>query len=301
MAVPDFQTFLLPLLELTSDQQEHSMSDATDYMAKKFNLSDLDRNEMLPSGQQRRLDNRIGWARSHLTKAGLVETTRTSHFRITQLGLEAVAAKPEKIDLKYLDQFPGHAEFRKRSKGVVQEATTSQDAGQTPREAMEYNYQKLREDLAQNLLDTIKRQSPTFFERLVVDLLVKMGYGGSIRDAGQAIGKSGDEGIDGIIKEDKLGLDIIYIQPKKWDGPVSRPEIQKLVGALAGQRARKGVFITTSTFTGEARGYVRGLDTKIVLIDGEELAQLMIDHNVGITNDSVYEIKKIDADYFVNS
>jgi restriction system protein len=181
-------------------------------------------------------------------------------------------------------------------------AEVSVNGQQTPEELLEYSYQRIRQDLAQEMLNKVKESSPSFFERLVVELLVRMGYGGSRADAGKAVGKSGDEGIDGIIKEDRLGLDAIYIQAKKWEGTVGRPEIQKFVGALHGQGAKKGVFITTSTFSNEARDYVsRGDSLKIVLIDGQELAQLMIDFDVGVAKVSSYEIKKLDFDYFTDA
>jgi restriction system protein len=208
--------------------------------------------------------------------------------------------------MRYLEQFPEYLDFKNRvrpkseKQGTAPHGKTNGDVPeyQTPKDAIELSYQRLKEALAQELLSTIKGQTPGFFERLVVELLVRMGYGGSIRDAGQAIGRTGDEGIDGIIKEDKLGLDIIYIQAKRWDRTVGRPEIQQFAGALAGQRARKGVFITTSSFSNDAKSYVAGIDSKIVLIDGEQLAQLMIDHSVGVATDTVYELKRIDSDYF---
>lgn len=300
MAIPDFQTIMLPLLTFAGDGQEHFMLDAVTYIAKKFELTDEERNEMLPSGQQRRLDNRVGWSRSHLTKAGLLETTKTSHFRITSEGLKVLQAQPPKIDVIFLDKYAGHLEFRK---GPTKGPKPPEPGGeQSPKETIENSYQKLREDLAQEILATIKKQSPAFFERLVVTLLVAMGYGGSIADAGQAVGKSGDGGIDGIIKEDKLGLDVIYIQAKRWaQGTVGRPDIQGFVGALEG-RTNKGVFITTSDFTTEARNYARSLNSKkVVLLDGGELAQLMIDYNIGVTRDAVYEIKRVDADFFTEA
>ena len=301
MPVPDFQSMTLPILELIADEQEHSQQDAVEYVAQRFSLSDEDRNEFLPSGQQRRLDNRVGWVRTHLTKAGLMEPTRMSHFRITKSGMEVLQGNPQKIDLAFLDQFPGHLEFRKKNRTTPSLRPSLDTTEQSPKEAIETSYQRLREALAQELLDSIKGQSPSFFERLVVELLVAIGYGGSIKDAGQAIGKSGDGGIDGIIKEDKLGLDTIYLQAKRWESVVGRLEIQKFAGALMGQKARKGVFITTSTFTADARGYVMTIDSKIVLIDGKELAQLMIDYDIGVTRDSLYEVKKMNADYFADA
>jgi restriction system protein len=206
--------------------------------------------------------------------------------------------------MKLLEHYPAYLDFKNRvrvksaSPAEIAERDDGRESKQTPKDAIELNYAKLKQALAQELLSTIRHQSPAFFEQLVVELLVKMGYGGSIRDAGQAIGRTGDEGIDGIIKEDKLGLDVIYIQAKRWDRTIGRPEIQQFAGALQGQRARKGVFISTSSFTNDARNFAAGIDSKIVLIDGEQLAQLMIDNNVGVTVDTVYELKRIDGDYF---
>lgn len=300
MPIPDFQSIMLPLLQFASDGQEHSIHQAVDALAGVLGLSEIERNELYPSGKGPIFDDRVGWARTHLKQSALLQYTRRTYFKITERGVAVLKQSPQKIDLRYLSQFPEFLNFknRVRVKGPKDGIAHNSMSEQTPKEAIELNYQRLKESLAQELLSTIKRQSPSFFERLVVELLVRMGYGGSIRDAGQAIGKTGDEGIDGIIKEDKLGLDIIYIQAKRWDRTVGRPEIQQFAGALAGQRARKGVFITTSSFTNEARGYVSGIDSKIVLIDGEELAQLMIDHNVGVAIDTVYELKRIDSDYF---
>jgi restriction system protein len=303
MAVPDFQTLMLPLLELAGDGNEHAMSEAVEYIAKRFTLSDKERNELLPSGQQRRLDNRVGWTRTHLTKAGLLETTKTSHFRITATGQRVLTQKPQKIDMLFLDQFPGHLEFRKgNSKGKATISPIVSDLSQQPpKEIIESAYQRLQEELAQQLLDVIKKQSPIFFERLVIDLLLAMGYGGSREDAGQRIGGSGDGGVDGIIREDRLGLETIYVQAKRWDdGTVGSPEVQKFVGALTKRNAKKGVFITTSTFTADARNFVENLQYNVALIDGRELAQLLIEHNVGVTGDVKYEVKKINSDYFTD-
>jgi restriction system protein len=256
----------------------------------------------LPSGQQTVFDNRVGWARTHLKKAVLLEYPKRGFFQITERGRDLLTQNPTKINIKFLNQFPEHIEFLNSKKdNDKSEPEIIETSETTPQESIEFGYQKIRKELELELLNRVKSCSPDFFERLVVDLLVKMGYGGSRRDAGRAIGKSGDGGIDGIIKEDKLGLDIVYVQAKRWDNTVvGRPEIQKFVGALHGQRARKGVFITTSRFSQEAREYVSIIDSKIVLIDGEELAQLMIDNHVGVSTVSIYEIKKIDSDYFID-
>ncbi len=304
MSIRDFQSFMLPLLQFTADQQEHSLREAIENLAQAFQLSEQERKELLPSGQQAVFDNRASWASTHLKKAGLLESTRRSFFRITQRGLDVLSQNPSRIDIKLLEQFPEFVEFRgsgKKDKGVAAEIELEANGHQTPEELLEYGYQKIRQDLAQEVLNRVKASSPSFFERLVVELLVRMGYGGSRKDAGEAVGKSGDEGIDGIIKEDRLGLDVIYIQAKKWEGAVSRPEIQKFAGALQGQRAKKGIFITTSSFSNEARDFASRIDSKLVLIDGKQLAQLMIDNDVGVSKVSSYEIKKIDFDYFVDA
>jgi restriction system protein len=299
MPIPDFQTIMLPLLRLTGDQEEHSLRQTIETLADKFELTALERRELLPSGRQATFDNRVGWARTYMKKAGLVEYTRRGYFQITQLGLEVLEQNPPEINIAFLKQFPEFVEFQTgRRDKTTKKAAAEPEETQTPEEQMEAAYQTLREALASDLLQTIKDQSPSFFERLVVDLLVKMGYGGTRKDAGQAVGGSADGGIDGIIKEDRLGLDTVYIQAKRWDNRVSRPEIQKFAGALHGQWAKRGIFITTSDFTQNARDYASHIDTKIVLIDGDSLAQLMIDYNVGVAPVASYEIKRIDSDYF---
>ena len=302
MTIPDFQAIMLPLLQYASDGKEHSLRDAITFLADVFNLSDDERKELLSSGQQAVFDNRVGWARTHLKKAGLVESLKRGFFQITTRGKDVLNQNIAAINVKFLGKFPEYIEFRTtRKDNDKSEPEIIEISETTPQESIEFGYQKIRKELELELLNRVKSCSPDFFERLVVDLLVKMGYGGSRRDAGRAIGKSGDGGIDGIIKEDKLGLDIVYVQAKRWDNTVvGRPEIQKFVGALHGQRARKGVFITTSRFSQEAREYVSIIDSKIVLIDGEELAQLMIDNHVGVSTVSIYEIKKIDSDYFTD-
>ena len=300
MAIPDFQSIMLPLLRFLIDRKEHSLRETIEALAEEFNLTEEERKELLPSGQQATFGNRVGWARTYMKKAGLVKSTRRGYFQITERGLDVLRQNPPKINTAFLKQFPEFIEFqtpRRETKGEAIEQDIV-EIQQTPEEEIEAVYQRVRQSLATELLQTIKSCSPAFFERLVVDLLIKMGYGGTRKDAGEAIGKSSDGGIDGIIKEDRLGLDIVYIQAKRWDSPVGRPEIQKFAGALQGQRARKGIFITTSTFTNTAQGYVALIDTKIVLIDGNLLAQLLIDHNVGVTMATSYELKRIDSDYF---
>ena len=304
--IPDFESIMLPLLKLAADKQEHHIREAIEKLASQFNISDDEKKELLPSGQLAVFDNRVGWARTYLKKAGLLETPRRGFLKITERGLKVIESSPSEINVSFLSQFPEFVEFRtiryaKAEEGANETGTTSThllDEKRTPEEYIGIGYNLLQKDLASDLLERIKQCSPDFFEKLVVELLVKMGYGGSIQDAGKAIGRSGDEGIDGIIKEDKLGLDIIYIQAKKWDSSVSRPEIQKFAGALQGQRARKGIFITTSSFSRDAIEYVSKIDNKIILIDGEQLSKLMIDHDVGVSKVSSFDIKKIDSDYF---
>lgn len=298
MAVPDFQSVMLPLLKFSGDKKEHSMREAIEIIGEEFNLTEDDRKALLPSGMQPVFDNRVGWSKTYLKKAGLLESKRRGYFNITEEGLKVLAQNPPKIDINFLMQFPGYVEFR--TGGKDNPVTSKTPEPETPEEILENSYQNLRDTIAQDLLNNIKSCSPEFFEKLVVDLLINMDYGGSRRDAGEAIGRSGDEGIDGIIKEDKLGLDTIYIQAKRWENTVSRPEIQKFAGALQGQQAKKGVFITTSKFSEGAKEYAKIIDSKVVLIDGERLAQLMIDYNIGVSKIKSYHLKKIDTDYFTD-
>ena len=299
MAIPGYQSIMLPLLKFAGDRQEHSLRETIEALADEFDLTDEERRELLPSGQQSIFDNRVGWARTYLKKAGLLISTRRGYYQITERGVAVLKQNPPEITASFLKQFPEFVEFQRPQKGR-EEGPEEQAVGetQTPEEEIEGAYQRVRQGLAAELLQTVKSCSPSFFERLVLDLLVKMGYGGTRRDAGQAIGRSGDGGIDGIIKEDRLGLDIVYIQAKRWDSSVGRPEIQKFAGALQGQRAKKGIFITTSDFTQAAQEYVSLIDSKIVLMDGSTLAQLMIDYNIGVATVGTYELKRIDSDYF---
>lgn len=303
MPIPDFQTLMLPMLQATEDGKEHGHPELIASLAATFNLSDEEINELLPSGRQTRLDNRSRWAKIYLLRSGLLEYSRRGFVRITERGKAILAQNPAKINMAFLKQFPEYVEFKQKGKAesnAIPQEDPLAEREITPEEIIEKGYFEIRKALASDLLEQISTISPARFERLVIDLLVKMGYGGGFKDAGTHSGKSGDEGIDGTIKEDKLGLDIIYIQAKKWKlgNVVGRPEIQKFVGALAGQGAKKGIFITTSAFTKEARDYAPRNETKIVLIDGDELAQLMIDHNLGVSTVSIYEVKRVDNDYF---
>ncbi len=289
-----------PLMELISDGKEHSMREALDRLAEHFKLTDQERKQLLPSGGQELFTNRVAWAKTHLRMAGLIEPTARGIFKITPRGQTVLQTTRDRIDLRLLQKQPGYLEARgkKREKPTTNGASEHAEDVQTPEELMEESFQTIRENLGGELLAKLKNSSPEFFERLVVELLVRMGYGGTRKDAGQAIGKSGDEGIDGIIKEDRLGLDTIYIQAKKWGQTVGRPEIQKFAGALQGVRAKKGIFITTSDFSKEAVDYAARIDSKIVLIDGEQLWNLMIDFGIGVSTFATYELKRIDGDYF---
>ncbi|WP_374325112.1 restriction endonuclease [Aquipseudomonas alcaligenes] len=298
MPIPDFQTLMRPLLELHSDKNEHLNRDLVDTLAQQFKLTEEERREMLPSGRAKLFDNRVGWAKTYIANAGLIQSPKRAISIITERGIE-VLNQGQPINLKLLKGITESQESitatEKQKKTIPTENNTEET---TPEESFENAYLKVRQEVEQELLQNILNNSPDFLERLVVDLVVKMGYGGSQKDAGEAIGKSGDEGIDGVIKEDPLGLDIIYLQAKRYEGTVGRPEIQKFAGALQGQRARKGIFITTSSYSREALDYVSKIETKIILIDGKTLTKLMLDHGVGVSTNTVYEVKKIDTDYF---
>jgi len=299
MPVPDFQSFFKPLLDLASDEQEHSVSEARKRLAVEFKMTEEDLSEMLPSGTQAKFDNRVAWAKSYFIQAKVLKATRRAHFKITERGMELWEQGHQRIDVKILDQYPEFVEFHKPSKPEkLDEGSKSISYAETPEEIFQDAYESIHNELALNLLSQVKENSPKFFENLVVDLMVAMGYGGSRADAGKSLGKSGDEGIDGIIKEDRLGLDVIYLQAKRWEGTVGRPDIQKFVGALHGKRAKKGVFITTGKFSDDANNYVINIDPRVILIDGLKLAEYMITFNLGVTISSVYEIKKVDTDYF---
>lgn len=298
MAIPDFQTIMRPLLVCLANGEMQSGRETVEVLSKHFQLSDEEQAELLPSGQQPIFTNRIAWAKAHLKKAGLLESPSRGLYKITPRGLDALAQKDQKINLKYLKQFEEYGNGSADS--AIAKPNDEQKASDTltPSEHIEMGYQRIREELEYELLSKIKESSPAFFERLVVELLVAMGYGGSRKDAGKTIGGSGDGGVDGVIKEDRLGLDVIYIQAKRWEAVVGRPEIQKFAGALQGQRAKKGVFITTSAFSKEAMEYVAMIENKIVLIGGKELTGLMVDFDVGVSKIASYDVKRLDLDYF---
>jgi restriction system protein len=275
-------------------------------LASEFALAPEEIAQRLPSGTQATFTNRVAWAKSHLKGAGLVESPRRGVYRITNRGRAVLAENPTKLGINFLMRFPEYVAYRRggRNDGEGSESAIAPPTsvappdGRTPDDLMEDGYQQLRAALMAELRERIAVMLPAAFEQLVVDLLMAMGYGGPQEDSGLVVGRGGDEGIDGVIREDRLGLETIYVQAKRWQGSVGRPEIQRFAGALQGQRARKGVFITASTFTGEARAYADSIPTKIVLVDGTQLAELMIDNGVGVTAVRRYEIRRVDSDYF---
>ncbi|NLB32054.1 MAG: restriction endonuclease [Alcaligenaceae bacterium] len=307
MAIPDFQSFMRPILSSVSNGQTLTLNELREYAIDFFELSTEESNERLPSGKQTVVSNRVGWARTYLNKAGLLQIPSKGLVKITERGREVLATGPERITVTWLKRYPEFAEFHSPRPSeniktinisVQTEEKTIVDEENTPDERLNSAYQELMFSLADELLTQVLASSPEFFEDLVVDLMIAMGYGGSHKEAGSATRRTADDGIDGIIKEDKLGLDVIYLQAKRWNYTVHRPEIDKFIGALTRQRARKGVFITTSDFSTGAREATLGLDIKVVLIDGKELAKLMVENNLGCSIKQVYEVKQLDTDYF---
>jgi len=300
--IPDFQTIMLPVLELLKDKEEHTLQELISKISDKYKLTEKERKELLPSGNQAIINNRVGWSRTYLKKAGLIDSPRRATFVITDKGLEVLNNNPQKINVAFLKTLPKFKEWQDdySSKERIDESTeeTEISSEKTPQELLDYAFQKLTNELSIELLDTVKSCTPVFFENLVIDLIVRMGYGGSRKEAGKAIGKSGDGGIDGIINEDKLGLETIYIQAKKWENVVPVKEIRDFAGALLGKKAKKGIFITTSHYPKSAYTYVNSIEHKIILIDGKKLTELMIENNVGLSIQMKYEVKKIDTDYF---
>jgi restriction system protein len=299
MPIPDFQTIMLPMLEYLGDGKTRTISDLYDHLSTHFKLSEIEKKELLPSGKQPIFNNRVGWARTYMKKAGLLDSPRRGEVKITKVGRDLLLTKPQKISVKTLDKYPGFTEYHRQKKEKELPPEKGPDK-RTPEEILASSYTVLRETLEDELLTKVLSKKYDFFERMVVELLVKMGYGGSIPEAGKAIGKSGDGGLDGVIKEDRLGLDEIYVQAKSWavDNIVGRPDVQRFIGALSGPRAKKGIFITTSDFSKEAREFAKQNQTRVVLINGKELVKLMFDHNVGVTTSNVYEVKQIDFDFF---
>jgi restriction system protein len=302
MAIPNYETIMLPMLEHIQDGATYPFGEVVDAMAEHFAISSEEQQVTTATGNPL-FRGRVGWAKTYLKQAQLLDSPQRAHVKITPRGLQVLAGQPARIDGKVLRQFTEFTNFQKRSRSTAATTSVSPElptSQATPEETLEHAFEELNRALAQELLSQVQSCTPRFFEKLVVDLLVAMGYGGSFADAAQVVGKSGDGGIDGIIKEDKLGLDAIYVQAKKWDSSssMSRPDIQSFVGALEGHHASKGVFITTARFSEQARDYARGVRSKVVLIDGEQLARFMIEHNVGVSTRTTYEIKKLDSDYF---
>ncbi len=299
MAVPDYQSFLLPILKLAADEKEHSSGQALETIPTQFNLSEEDKNQLLPSGRQRTIDNRISWAITYLKKAGLLQSINRGTFKITERGLEVLRRNPPSLNKNFLMQYQEFREFQNIDQGDERVAPAPESSVETPEEILENSYNSLQAQLAKDLLDKVKASPPKFFENLVLDLLLAMGYGGSRKDAAEAVGKAGDEGIDGIIKEDRLGLDAIYVQAKRWDGVVGRPLVQGFAGSLDVHRSNKGILITTSGFTADAKSFAERVNKKtIILIDGQRLTELMIEHNIGVAEIHKYSIKRVDNDYF---
>ncbi len=301
MPIPDFQSLMLPIMKIAADGEEHTARELRQRIGDELSLSEQERKELLPSGAQPVFTNRIAWARSHLTMARLLEKTGKGRFRITQPGKDALSSNPSTINMRFLLQFPEYAEARRKAKtdtpvDAPVETTVSENA--SPQERIELAFRELNTSLTTELREKLASIDPFRFEQVVLDLLVKMGYGGSKKEAAQVTQRTGDEGIDGLINEDRLGLEVIYIQAKRWKHKVGRPEIQSFVGAIAGKKAGKGIFITTSDFHDNAREYAASLHQKLVLIDGRRLAELMIEHNIGVAPEQPYIIKKVDSDYF---
>jgi restriction system protein len=299
MAIPDFQSFFVPVLRQVADGNDHSMAELRERIATDLNLTPEDISQKLPSGVQTVFANRIAWSAVYLAKAGALERIKRGVFRITVRGRELLGLNLPKLTVQNLSKYPEFVAFHKGSQNSGDaEQEAKPEKAETPEEQLANAYRVLRDSLANDILETVKKASPTFFEEMVIDLLVAMGYGGSVEDAGRAVGKSGDGGIDGIIKEDKLGLDVVYVQAKRWSNSIGRPVVQAFAGSLEGVRARKGVLITTSYFSQDALEYVQKIEKRIVLIDGKQLADLMIDHDIGVNVVQTYKVKRLDSDYF---
>ena len=301
MPIPDYQSLMLPVLRFAGDRQEHSLAEFRQRIAAEFNLSEQELAERLASDSQTVFANRIGWAVQYLKAAVTLKSVKRGVYQISDRGLALLKGKPSEITVKTLRQFPEFMEFHEKA-SAPSAATTApaSETKATPEESLEQSYQTLREALAIELLETIKNGTPAAFEKIVVDLLVAMGYGGSVEDAGKVVGKSGDGGIDGIIKQDKLGLDFLYVQAKRWKDVVGSPEVMKFSGSLTKKHANRGVFITTSFFSKDALEYIEEMPQRIILIDGRRLASLMIEHNVGVAPAKTYTLKRLDQDYFEN-
>lgn len=298
MAIPGFQDFMLPVLQLASEQDTIQKAEYDRIVSERLGLSDSEKRELLSSGKQTTYQNRIGWAITYLVKARLIERPARATIRITDNGRALLASNPERIASSMLMDYPEFREFSTVTQSKVKNPQVVVSAETSPLEQLDDAYTRLRQSLSSELLDLIMAAPPEFFERLVVELLVAMGYGGTLKDAGQAIGKSGDGGIDGVIKEDRLGLEFIYIQAKRWEGTIHRPQLQAFAGALMERNARKGVFITTSDFSSGAKSFAESVSTNIVLVNGEELADLMIEYGVGVIDEQTYRVRRVDPEYF---
>lgn len=298
MPVPDYQTFMLPLLKCVAIAPK-SFKIVCDDLAQAFNLTDADKAEMIPSGLATYI-SRIGWAKSYLKQAGLIESPSKGVIKVTQQGKKVLENPPTKIDGKFLLQFPEFVAFKNKTKSKTLVSPMAPTLSlETPEETLQRIWLEVNDKLATDILDTVKQMPPAFFERLVVDLMLAMGYGGSREDAGKTVGKSGDGGIDGIINEDRLGLDIIYLQAKRWKENVGSPAVQGFIGSLVNNGANKGVLLTTSGFTDDAlKASKKNPQYKVILIDGKRLASLMIEYNLGVGVQDTYVIKRIDQDYF---
>jgi restriction system protein len=305
MSVPDYQSLMLPVLTAFA-QGEARIGSVVDALSTKLGLTPEDRAELLPSGKQTLFSNRVHWAKTYLNKAGLIESTRRAHFKITPRGLQVLESHPARIDNRFLSQFPEFQHFVERAATDANDeqksitAASVSERGETPDEVMRAAHRQIEETLAQDLLDRIQKAPPDFFERLMVNLLLKMGFGGSVADAGRALGRSGDGGVDGVIDQDALGLDRIYIQAKRYatGNNIGPSAIRDFFGSLDRHKAAKGLFVTTSAFSLSARETAEFLSKRIVLIDGEQLSRLMIRHDVGCRVEEVLAIKKIDEDFF---
>lgn len=297
--IPDYQTFMLPVLKYLSDGKEHTTKELREAMATEFKITAKERKQLLPSGRKPVFDSRVGWACTYLKKAKLIESPKRGIIKITPRGHKVLKSNPIEINNQFLLQFEEFRKFFGKGKaGQAIDKTQTKELVKTPRETLSESYELIRKELAEELLEQVMKCSPEFFEDLVVKLLVAMGYGGSLEDAGQRVGGTGDGGIDGVIKEDKLGLSQIYIQAKRWDKPVGSPEIQQFAGALTAKSAERGVFITTSKFTASAIHFAEKVPKNIVLIDGDYLAELMIDYNIGVSEEERYIVKRMDSDFF---
>lgn len=302
MSIPDFQTIMRPLLAILADGEERPVQAIRETLAQEFELTEEELEERLPSGRQRTYVNRVAWALAHLKGAALIESPRRGVYRATARGQQVLAetSKTERVDLRVLRAFDEYRQFRAPTDNTTPAADVSvvDAAAGTPTERMQGAHRELRAAVVVDVLERVQEQTPDFFEQVVLDVLQAMGYGGQREEAAERLGRGGDGGVDGVIREDTLGLDLIYVQAKRWTNTVGRPDIQQFVGALNGQRASKGVFITTSAFSREASDYAESVNPRVILVDGKQLAELMVDHDVGVSVETRFEVKRVDLDYF---